>query len=297
VEESRRWFIDFATEYAYFYGLSVNNNKHQIKLEVLQQWSDFIARAADSVFCRMDEDITDLRSKQLKDNQKESSHTPGTSSFSHWDPRKVWNLYIRSAPVLSHAAIALLSVAGSEAAVERTFSAQDATHTAKRNRLLDATVENEMFIKFNRQALEKNDNTAQRHYVNISDDYVANNDSGGSVSNLFTSLLPENCGVDENKVAGDSDDAIPHSEAVVIQVQGPSPPSDPVDRFIANYIASHNITSLYKWNTDKKNELEYAALNNNPSIKLLAEELKKRIMAVVSSTPACATMEIDVSQQ
>ena len=60
-----------------------------------------------------------------------------------------WRLYLQQAPVISHAAIALLSVAGSEAAVERSFSAQGLVHSSRRSQLADEAVEAEMFIKFN----------------------------------------------------------------------------------------------------------------------------------------------------
>ena len=56
---------------------------------------------------------------------------------------------------LSAVAAALLSITASEAAVERSFSAQGAVHTKKRNRLLDHSVQNEMFVKFNRSALDR----------------------------------------------------------------------------------------------------------------------------------------------
>jgi hypothetical protein len=44
--------------------------------------------------------------------------------------------------------------------VERTFSAQDAVHTKKRNRLLDESVEEEMFVKFNTRAMQRKPHTS-----------------------------------------------------------------------------------------------------------------------------------------
>jgi hypothetical protein len=43
----------------------------------------------------------------------------------------------------------------SEAAVERTFSAQDAIHTKKRNRLYDSSIEASMFIAFNHRSMTR----------------------------------------------------------------------------------------------------------------------------------------------
>ncbi len=53
---------------------------------------------------------------------------------------------------LAKVAIALLSVAASEASVERSFSLQGAVHSKQRNRLHDSTVESEMFVRFNTPA-------------------------------------------------------------------------------------------------------------------------------------------------
>ena len=66
-----------------------------------------------------------------------------------FNPKAVWNLYLADshAPLISHAAVALLSVSASEAAVERTFSAQGLVHSDLRNRMSGDTVESEMFIK------------------------------------------------------------------------------------------------------------------------------------------------------
>ena len=49
--------------------------------------------------------------------------------------------------MLAHVALVLLQVSASEAAVERTFSAQDQIHTKRRNRLKDEIIESELFVK------------------------------------------------------------------------------------------------------------------------------------------------------
>ena len=64
-----------------------------------------------------------------------------------------WAQYGLDGLELPTVALALLSVAASEAAVERSFSAQDAVHTKKRNRLGRDTVQAEMFVRFNEDAL------------------------------------------------------------------------------------------------------------------------------------------------
>jgi hypothetical protein len=69
------------------------------------------------------------------------------------NPRSVWRLFTSNA--LAHVAIALLSIPSSEASVERTFSLQAAVHSKQRNRLLDSTVESEMFFRFTQNVLAK----------------------------------------------------------------------------------------------------------------------------------------------
>ena len=73
-------------------------------------------------------------------------------------------------PFLSHAAVAILSVCGSEAAVERTFSAQGLVHSDLLNRLGDATVEAEMFIKFNKATVTRVDQRGQKQHRKRSPD-------------------------------------------------------------------------------------------------------------------------------
>ena len=77
-----------------------------------------------------------------------------------WHPVSVWRGLEAEAPLLAHPAIALLCVAGSEAAVERSFSAQDTVMTKKRNRLSDQSVQDEMFIRFNMSVV--NDDQPER---------------------------------------------------------------------------------------------------------------------------------------
>lgn len=298
--DARHWFINFASEYAFHYHLSLNSSKDSIRLEVLQQWSDFCGRAAE--FGLMDQDINDIKQKQLNDNRSVSTRSSADGDiqtepqqqqphyYSYWDPKKVWYLYLQSAPVISHAAIALLSVAGSEAAVERTFSAQDAVHTKKRNRLLDASVENEMFIKFNTLAMKKE--TSQPHYVLLTDDFVECG-TNGTVADLFRSLvapsgddgaipLNDQDGKEEQPQHEEEEQQLP-AAPVILQIEQPPVPVDHIERFITSYVASHNITTGYRWSEDRMNALEQTSINFDPPIKILAEVLKKKIMSWVNN--------------
>jgi hypothetical protein len=74
-----------------------------------------------------------------------------------WNPCAYWILHLdhSESSLLARVALVLLQISASEAAVERTFSAQDQIHSKKRNRLLDDNVEQELFIKFNHRAIHK----------------------------------------------------------------------------------------------------------------------------------------------
>jgi hypothetical protein len=59
---------------------------------------------------------------------------------------------------------------GSEAAVERTFSLQAAVHSKQRNRLLDSTVEAEMFLRFNERSINHPMAAAEPQCAEMDDD-------------------------------------------------------------------------------------------------------------------------------
>jgi hypothetical protein len=118
--------MDWAVDYLNFYHLSAFDATIGIKLALSGQYSDFLGRV--NAFVNLSADIDVQRQQQA--NEKAMSR-PATLFSSHhryscWDPKSVWYLYRQTAPELTAAVIALLSIAGSEAAVERTFTAQDA---------------------------------------------------------------------------------------------------------------------------------------------------------------------------
>lgn len=79
-----------------------------------------------------------------------------------------WSRPLPAVLPIIYVALALLSINCSEASVERSFSTQSYTHSLNRNRLLDANIENEMFVKLNRRAL--NDTDIRRPLVHLSND-------------------------------------------------------------------------------------------------------------------------------
>ena len=125
---ARRWFTDWAAEYAVYWSLSAATTLTEARNTTTLEWSRYVSRAPGSCFDQLDNDVAAIR----------ASHAHPQKPF---EPRAVWALYLDEAPVLAHAAVALLSIAGSEAAVERSFSAQGSTHSDRRNRLQDEIVE------------------------------------------------------------------------------------------------------------------------------------------------------------
>ena len=78
--------------------------------------------------------------------------------------------------------MALLSLSASEAAVERSFSAQGNVHTKLRNRMEETSVQDEMFIKFNSRLLLPNSSAAAsaaaKRVAKVVEEDEASSDSG-----------------------------------------------------------------------------------------------------------------------
>ena len=284
--EAEEWLWDFAAKYSLAWNLSLSSNYDDLRRMAKSQWGEFTVRAAESTFRRLDKDIADER--MLANSQERP-----------FNPRLVWYLHIRHAPVLAHAAVALLSVAGSEASVERTFSAQGDVHSDRRNRLADVTVESEMFIKFNERTVRrleewergmketkgrgrKRPQTAapprgrEMHEEDDEDEDIPR------VAGLFR--RPERrdpqSDVSEEKEEKQSP---PHPLPAVAVVSVPPPPAgDEVQRFIEAYVRKHGIHSKYRWRDYNIQQLESAGVEWKPQpMRDTVDVLKRKIMAWV----------------
>jgi hypothetical protein len=152
----RVWLIDWGVKYLTHYGLS-DYDDASLHAHLSTQWSHFMRRT--NTFRFLDNDV-----KGFKDKAKSAAAVTGAGSHSiryRWDARDVWGLYLESTKELGQVAIAFLSITASEAAVERSFSLQQLVHSKLRNRLLDSTIEREMFLKLNSRALDKPDEPSQ----------------------------------------------------------------------------------------------------------------------------------------
>jgi hypothetical protein len=288
--EAEEWFWDFAAKYSMAWNLSLSTDYDELRRLAKSQWGEFEARAATSSFRRLDKDIADER--VLASSQDRS-----------FNPRLVWYLHLRHAPVLAHAAVALLSVAGSEASVERTFSAQGDVHSDRRNRLADITVEAEMFIKFNDRTVKrmeewerdmketkskkrrKRPQTAAPSRGREMDEDDEEEEGIPSIAGLFK--RPERkeaaAEVQDEKEEKQSLHSQPHAvaSAAVVSVPAP-PPADEVQRFIESYVRKYSIHSKYRWRDYHIQQLESAGAEWEPQPMMdTVDVLKRKIMAWV----------------
>jgi hAT family C-terminal dimerisation region len=247
-----------------------------------------------------------LRAKHMTDNQTRSrSNKSGAvtvPNHTYWNPKAVRNLYLASAPVISHAAVAILSVAGSEAAVERTFSAQGAVHTKTRNRLLDATVEQEMFVKFNGRALAAEVKGEYRgNYIELDEEMEIVEPvprlgvlwgQGGAAADSEAEMM-----VEEQQAADveEKQESEAPPQSVISQIDPPPPAVDDERRFIETYVRDNGIYANYKWPEHRMAHLSDAAVCFTPSIRTMDIVLRRKIMAYVRAEQISEDVDMSVA--
>ena len=226
-----------------------------------------------------------LRTKQLTTNLV--VNTDNGKQYSRWDARSVWNLYLPTATELAACALALLSITASEAAVERSFSMQGIVHSDRRNRLLNSSVQDEMFIKFNHRALGKTADTGGCVFE-LNEEYEAEYTTTAFNSDIYH-ITPQ-AEADPN-LADAAVALILHSDSEQKQdnnnaCEPETIPVDTVAAFITQYIRDHHITASYKWNSDKLNALESAAITNRIADRsaVLREKIKSQVTPPPRST-------------
>ena len=255
IQDARRWFIDFAAQYALYWHIADSNDADvaAVKRSALREWAAFLGRTQGTCFDHLDTDIEDLRRE----------HADCVAAF----PRAVWNLYLLDAPIISHAAVAILSVCASEAAVERTFSAQGLVHTDLRNRLGDATVAAEMFIKFNHRTVAgvegqqpkrgkaHSPGDAMGYCAEMAEDYEEE-EGLPSVAGMFTRpLAEEKADVSAPAVEASEEKAeVAALPPPVVSVPRP-PPTDGVQAFIEHIVAHMGVTTKYRWSEARMMQL------------------------------------------
>ena len=286
IHAAEQWFFGFAAKYAQYWTLGSTNDYEALRREVKLEWANFKARAAETNFCSLSSDIHDFRLEHGDDQRG-------------FDPRPVWNMHLNHAPVLAHAAVALLSVAASEAAVERTFSAQGDVHSKRRNRLADKTVEAEMFIKFNEGTVraveeweeERKDKKKARKrrrvkvpelVMEMSEDATEEEISERAVSVKSLFARPERVEADEEEEKeavveeAEEEKSEPLAPAVVSAVP-PPPAADATEAFIRAFVREHKITVNFGWRAHHEGMLEAAGMEWVPKMRDGPAELKRLV--------------------
>ena len=288
------WFVSFAVDYLHHYHLSQHEHTDDIRAAVRQQYANFMGSAA--LFNDIQSTATEMRSRQAA-----VSPPSQDTHYSFWNPKSVWYLYLHGAPELATAAIALLSVAGSEAACERSFSAQSLVHTKQRNRLRDDHVEQEMFIRFNCDALESNEQRAEAQQVtSLTPDCDEPRDSAAYIKVMFAAVEnreAEGKKAREENVMRDEEAAVDDAPAVVLQPPLPLPVTL-LERFINYYVQKHGLVVGYKWLEWRLNQLQQEAIGFDPPVKdtVTVDELKKQINAYLRGTASTSSSVQPVRQ-
>ena len=294
VQDARRWFLDFAANYALYWHIadSADTDIAQVRRIALREWSAFLGRTQGTCFDRLDIDIEELRKVYADD----------PSAFS----RAVWNMYLTDAPIISHAAVAILSVCASEAAVERTISAQGLVHSDLRNRLGDATVEAEMFIKFNLRTVERMEGQQPRvrrkahspgdamgYCAEMGEDYEEA-DALPPVATLVT--RPEVRTEEKVDVVESMDvvgvvgavDVVDEKAEVVSAVISHVPrraatlsESDDVQLFVEHIVREMGVTPKYRWSEARMNQLWTQGQQWRPIMMDTDMVLRNKVMAYV----------------
>jgi hypothetical protein len=254
---AQSFICSFGAQYIRFYSLAAGGVQ-ELQDRITLQLAQFVSRQG--AFVYIDSTVESLQR--------------ASSSF---DPRLVWHLLAAQKVELAIVALALLSVAASEASVERTFSAQDAVHSKNRNRLGSSTIEAEVFMKFNLRHLSPAaaTNTAVQSAlpgcVELDGSYEADSDCETLVDpdTLFTPQ-PKRPRRQPHAAASDVE-----SEPEEVKEQHGN------DEWISKYLRERG---KHAWTREDDNLLEAAALNRSDSTAPLpaVPEMRRRIKEILA---------------
>jgi len=139
------WFGRFAASYLTHQTMT-NQCETDLEDEMIGLLGDFLATRAPFTFAHMDAQARKLKLAALAAAPRDEDAPPKHFCF---DAKPIWRRYIGQFPAFVKVACALLSIAASEAPVERSFSTQGRIHSDDRNALKHINVVNQMFISFN----------------------------------------------------------------------------------------------------------------------------------------------------
>jgi hypothetical protein len=209
----------------------------ELKGRLLLQLADFSSRTGR--FSEIEEELTAIQAADAK-----------------WNPITLWKLHQCE---LSEVARVLLSLPASEAAVERTFSAQGLVHTKLRNRMLNETVQKEMFVAFNDSVLSNKTRVKRPDVVPV--DFAPDVDSEADVEEDSEESKSDSESESEDEMV--SEEPVAAAPAAAAAVAAPVRSRSLIvasnESFLDEFIRDHPDCLSWRWNDEKVQGLEAAA--------------------------------------
>ena len=175
------------------------------------------------------------------------------------DPLNIWDMYTCE---LADVAKAIITIAASEAAVERTFSAQGTVHSKKRNRLIGKVVEAEMMIKFNTRALRSSPADAHKPKIMVMDDSYEPAALLQSEDEEEVEELPAAEIELEQEIPSETADSVLNFPPVYFTRREHVEESKKRSlEFVAEYLKEREIGAGYVWSKEDSNSIESAVLS------------------------------------
>jgi hypothetical protein len=180
---------------------------------------------------------------------------------------------------LATVAQALLTMPASEAAVERSFSAQDSIHTKKRNRLSASSVEHAMFLAFNNGQMNCSAEVVARPCtIELSVGFMETETEIDESSEDEEPIIVNEKKNDDDAMKGDEPAAATYVPAKRTQsvIDGDN------RKFLEEFIELYQIT---EWQSINELQLESAALMSNPGGHS-TKGLKQKCIAMLAAKQA-----------
>ena len=255
---ARTFMCSFGARYLHYYSISSAGRSLSALEDVLRfqlaQWAG------------QQGSFTDINRSVISMRNASAAAVPPAA----FDPRLPWFELMNDHIELAYVAVALLSAPASEAAVERTFSAQDAVHTRKRNRMLSDIVQAEVFIKFNTRALYAGRQTSDGCVPLRGEDSDSDDDTQIDLNDLFArrKCAPASAAAAAasasavDPVESESDPELPDGGAVAELL----PPQRSAGAWVQEYMRHRGNQA---WTREDAPQLEAAALQHGDSTVVL----------------------------
>jgi hypothetical protein len=179
-------------------------------------------------------------------------------------PIQFWSLNIETE--LARTAMVLLTIPSSEAAVERTFSAQASIHRKKRNRMKDDSVQASMFIAFNHRIMthSKTDALPSFKEVELSLDYADPDTEEDSDEDSNSSSDSSSSGESEGQEDEDSQMELVEEKGAEEVAAAAAPVRTATEVFLRDFITENHVHAKTRFGPDLTAKLDQAARSLNP---------------------------------